>query len=53
MTRCRVYDRLQELEPQPDLESSSNISMLEDPKLKTQMDFSYTIKALRGKKKLG
>jgi len=48
MARCHVYDWV--LEPQLDLKSISNVSLVEDTKPKTHMDFSYTIKAMRSKK---
>jgi len=35
------------------LKSLTIVSLLEDTKTKTHMDFGYTIKALRSKKKLG
>jgi len=35
-----------------DLESLSNVSLLEDTKPKTRTDFGFTIKALRSNKKL-
>ncbi|WP_459593964.1 hypothetical protein, partial [Enterobacter hormaechei] len=38
--------------PQPDLESLSSVSLLEDTKPKTHIDFGYTMKALRSKKKV-
>jgi len=42
-----------ELKLQPDLKSLNSVSLLEDTKPKHHTDFSYTIKALRSKKKLG
>ncbi|KAL9299133.1 hypothetical protein AtEden1_Chr2g0228871 [Arabidopsis thaliana] len=39
--------------PQPDLKSLSSVSLLEDTKPKTHMDFGYTMKSLRRKKKVG
>ena len=50
MARCHVYDWV--LEPQLDLKSISNVSLVEDTKPKTHMDFSYTIKAMRSKKNI-
>jgi len=42
-----------QLVQQPDLKNLSIESLLEDTKTKTYIDFGYTIKALRSKKKLG
>jgi len=53
MTWCHVYDWVYELEPQPDLKTQISVSLLEDTKLKTHVDFGNTIKALRINKKLG
>ena len=53
MTLFHVYDWIEELEPQPDLWSLSSVSLLEDTKPKTHVDFGYTIKAFRSKNKLG
>ena len=39
--------------PQPDLKGVRIVSLLEDTKLKTHMDFGYTMKALRSKRKGG
>ncbi|KAL9281078.1 hypothetical protein AtEden1_Chr5g0115871 [Arabidopsis thaliana] len=41
-----------QLVQQPDLKNLSIESLLEDTKTKTYIDFGYTIKALRSKKKL-
>jgi len=41
------------MEPQSDLKSLCIVSLLEDTKTKTRIDYDYTIKALRSKKKLG
>jgi len=38
---------------QQDLKSLSLVSLLEDTKTKTNTNFSYSIKALRSKKKYG
>ncbi|KAL9277707.1 hypothetical protein AtEden1_Chr00c004g0324491 [Arabidopsis thaliana] len=43
----------EELKPQPDLKGVRIVSLLEDTKPKTHMDFGYTMKALRSKKKVG
>jgi len=53
MTRCHVYDWVYELEQQRDLKSLNSVSLLEDLKQKTHMDFGYTITAWRNKKTLG
>ncbi|KAL9308559.1 hypothetical protein AtEden1_Chr1g0041541 [Arabidopsis thaliana] len=42
----------EELKPQPHLIRLSSVSLLEDTKPKTHMDFGYTMKALRSKKKV-
>ncbi|KAL9277713.1 hypothetical protein AtEden1_Chr00c004g0324551 [Arabidopsis thaliana] len=42
----------EELKPQPDLKGVRIVSLLEDTKPKTHMDFGYTMKALRSKKKV-
>ena len=52
MTWLHVYDGVEELEPQPDIKSRSSVSLLVDTKPMTHMDFSYTIKALRGQKNI-
>ena len=41
------------LKPQPDLRDVRIVSLLEDTKPKTHMDFGYSMKALRSKKKVG
>ncbi|KAL9308557.1 hypothetical protein AtEden1_Chr1g0041521 [Arabidopsis thaliana] len=43
----------EELKPQPDLKGVRIVSLLKDTKPKTHMDFGYTMKALRSKKKVG
>ncbi|KAL9277712.1 hypothetical protein AtEden1_Chr00c004g0324541 [Arabidopsis thaliana] len=43
----------EELKPQPDLKGVRSVSLLKDTKPKTHMDFGYTMKALRSKKKVG
>ena len=53
MTWLHVYDGVEELEPQPDIKSRSSVSLLEDTKPKTHMDFGSTIKIWEGIKKLG
>jgi len=51
---CKMHTyQVEELEPQPDFENPSSVSLLEDTKPKTHTDFGYTIKALRSKKKFG
>jgi len=53
MIRWHVYDRVKDLEPQPDLKSLSSVFMLEDTMQKTCTNFGYTTKAFKSKKKLG
>ena len=53
ITWCHAYDWVYKPKPQQDLKSLSIVPLIQDTKTKTHTDFSYTIKALRSKKKFG